>query len=160
MLNSRFAMEIAAAVFTAALGAIISLGSLRHGISWTPEGPAAGFFPFYIGCLIMLGSLGNLVQATLARRTLLGEFIPRSRIAEVVAFFLSIVAFAVLVALLGLYVGTAIYLSAVTMWKAKLRPLRAALLGVGTAVFLFSSLEYSFNQPLPKGPQLGAVGIY
>jgi len=160
MFNSRFAMEVAAAVFTAVVGVIISIGSLKHGIGWTPEGPAAGFFPFYIGCLILLGSLGNLLQAVFARRALLDEFIPRSRVAEVAAFFLSIVAFAALVALLGLYVATAIYLCAVTMWKARMRPLRAALLGIGTAVFFFVCFEYAFKLPLPKGPLLTAFGIY
>ncbi|MET0961674.1 MAG: tripartite tricarboxylate transporter TctB family protein [Noviherbaspirillum sp.] len=153
-------MEIATAVFTAVVGLIIAISSLKHGIAWAVNGPAAGFFPFYIGCLIVLGSFGNLVQVTLARRSLTGEFIPADRIRDVVAFVASVLAFAVMVAFLGLYVSTAVYLFCVTIWKAKLRPLRAALLGLGAALFFYVCFEYAFKLPLPKGPLLGLFGIY
>ena len=47
----------------ALLGAIGIVGSLQVGIGWGAEGPKAGFFPFYIGSLIVLISCAvNLVQ--------------------------------------------------------------------------------------------------
>ena len=160
MFNTRFAMEVVAALFTTVVGLVFAIGSLRHGIAWAANGPAAGFFPFYIGCLIVLGSFGNLVQVTLARRRLTAEFIPADRVRDVAAFVVSVLAFAVMVAFLGLYVSTAAYLFCVTVWKAKLRPSRAALLGLGTALFFFVCFEYAFKLPLPKGPLLGLFGIY
>jgi hypothetical protein len=160
MFNSRFAMEVVAALFTTVLGLVFAIGSLRHGIAWGENGPAAGFFPFYIGCLIVLGSLGNLVQVALARRRLTGEFIQADRVRDVCAFMVSVLAFAVTVSVLGLYVSTAAYLFCVTIWKAKLRPSRAALLGLSTALFFFVCFEYAFKLPLPKGPLLGLFGIY
>ena len=72
----------------------------------------------------------------------------------------SVLAVAVLVSLFGLHVSTAAYLFCVTIWKAKLRPSRAALLGLSTALFFFVSFEYAFKLPLPKGPLLGLFGIY
>jgi len=39
-------VECGVAVATAALGAVVMLGSLQVGIDWGPEGPRAGFFPF------------------------------------------------------------------------------------------------------------------
>src|SRR5687768_9423480 len=107
MLNSRFAMEVATALGTALLGLVICAGSTKHGISWNEQGPQAGFFPFYIGCLVTLGSAANLAQALLARRRLNGRFIEPGRVRDVAAFFVAIIAFAALVAMLGLYVGTA-----------------------------------------------------
>lgn len=160
MFNTRFAMEVIAALSTAAVGLVFAFGALRHGIAWTENGPAAGFFPFYIGCLIVLGSVGNLVQATLARRRLTGEFIPADRKNEVLVFMGSVLAFAVAVAFLGLYVSTAAYLLVVGVWKAKLRLPRALALGLGTALFFFVCFEYAFKLPLPKGPLLGLFGIY
>ena len=141
MFNTRFAMEVATALFTALLGLIICAGSFRHGIFWSEQGPQAGFFPFYIGCMVLIGSMVNLVQAMLARRRLAGDFIESGRVRDVAAFFAAIIAFAVLVALLGLYVGIALYLSAITLWKAKLRPARAALLGLGAALFFYVCFE-------------------
>jgi hypothetical protein len=160
MFNTRFAMEVVAALLTATVGLIFAIGSLRHGIAWAENGPAAGFFPFYIGCLVVLASIGNLVQVLLARRRLTGKFIPADRKSDVFAFMASVLAFAVMVAFLGLYVSTAIYLFCATVWKAKMRPARAAALGLGTAVFFFVCFEYAFKLPLPKGPLLGLFGIY
>ena len=34
-------------------GAIVIVGSLQVGINWGAEGPRAGFFPFYLGLLII-----------------------------------------------------------------------------------------------------------
>ncbi len=160
MFNTRFAMEVATALFTAVLGLIICAGSARHGISWNDQGPQAGFFPFYIGCMVLIGSAVNLAQAMLARRRLNGHFIESGRVRDVAAFFAAIIMFAVLVGLLGLYVGIALYLPAVTLWKAKLRPARAALLGLGVALFFYACFEYAFKLPLPKGPLLNLLGIY
>ena len=39
------------------------IGSLRVGIGWADEGPRSGYFPFYIGLLIVAGSLVNFVRA-------------------------------------------------------------------------------------------------
>lgn len=160
MFNTRFAMEVATALFTALLGLIICAGSLKHGISWNEQGPEAGFFPFYIGYMVLIGSGVNLAQAMRARRRLSGHFIESGRVPDVAAFLAAIIAFAVLVALLGLYVGIALYLPAVTMWKARLRPARAALLGLGAALFFYVCFEYAFKLPLPKGPLLNLFGLY
>jgi len=96
----------------------------------------------------------------LARRRLTAHFIESGRVRDVAAFFVAIIAFAVLVALLGLYVGIALYLPAVTLWKAKLRPARAALLGLVAALFFYACFEYAFKLPLPKGPLLNLLGVY
>ena len=94
MFNTRFAMEVATALFTALLGLIICAGSARHGISWNEQGPQAGFFPFYIGCMVLIGSAVNLAQAVLARRRLNGHFIESGRVRDVGAFFAAIIMFA------------------------------------------------------------------
>ena len=39
---------------------IVINGSLQVGIGWGAEGPQAGFFPFYIGLLILFSSVVNL----------------------------------------------------------------------------------------------------
>ena len=46
---SHRSVEIGVALFMALFGAIVIAGSLKVGIGWGPEGPKAGFFPFYIG---------------------------------------------------------------------------------------------------------------
>ena len=56
-------VEMGVAVFMMVLGAITIFGSLQVGIRWGAEGPKSGFFPFWIG-LIIVGTSGfNLVRA-------------------------------------------------------------------------------------------------
>ena len=64
-LVSRTTMEIATALATGAVGAAVMWGAVEHEIGWGDAGPAAGYFPFRIGALIVLGSLANLVLAVM-----------------------------------------------------------------------------------------------
>ena len=56
------AVEIGVGVCVALFGAIVVMGALRVGVGWGAEGPRAGFFPFYIGLLIIASSAVNLLQ--------------------------------------------------------------------------------------------------
>src|SRR4051812_40091744 len=55
--------EIVVAVLFLAFGALVIYDSRRLGASWGSDGPQAGYFPFYIGVLICISSLVNLVSA-------------------------------------------------------------------------------------------------
>src|SRR3954467_5539230 len=56
-------VEMGVALFILALGAIAMIGSLQVGIGWGAEGPKSGFFPFWIGLLVVLASVVNFVRA-------------------------------------------------------------------------------------------------
>ena len=47
----------------ALLGVIAVIGSLQVGIGWGAEGPKSGFFPFWIGLIVVATSVYNLVRA-------------------------------------------------------------------------------------------------
>ena len=68
-------VEIGVALFMALLALIGIMGSLRVGIGWGPEGPKAGFFPFYISLIVLVSCAVNLVAA-------LREFTGREVFAE------------------------------------------------------------------------------
>src|SRR5215208_466975 len=56
-------VEAGVALFMILFGVIVILGSLEVGIGWGAEGPKAGFFPFYLGVLIIGASSANLARA-------------------------------------------------------------------------------------------------
>src|SRR5688500_452738 len=60
---SHRALEMGIALAIVLFGAIVIFGSLQVGIDWGAEGPKAGFFPFYVGLLIVVSGVINLVQA-------------------------------------------------------------------------------------------------
>ena len=53
-------VEIGVAVAMAVFSLIVIAGSVQVGIGWGAEGPQAGFFPFYVGLLILGSSVVNL----------------------------------------------------------------------------------------------------
>src|SRR5215218_9456140 len=44
-------------------GAVVVWDSRRLGAGWASDGPQAGYFPFYIGLLICISSVANLIIA-------------------------------------------------------------------------------------------------
>ena len=55
-------VEIGVAVAMALFGLIVIVGSMQVGIGWGAEGPQSGFFPFYLGVIIMVASVVNLLD--------------------------------------------------------------------------------------------------
>ena len=67
--------EIVVGVLFLVFGAIVVWDSQRLGAKWGSDGPQAGYFPFYIGCLILLASAANLVQVFLSGDALKKAFV-------------------------------------------------------------------------------------
>src|SRR5918998_2009173 len=139
-LVSRSTMEIATALATGALGAAVMWGAVEHDIGWGDSGPAAGYFPFRIGVLIVLGSLANLVLAIWRRNHERSVFLTREQGKRVLAFGLPILAFVIVSLWLGLYVGAILYLFFVMVFQGGYGPLVA--LGVALAVAVVMRLIF------------------
>lgn len=159
MIVSRNAAELAVASVTAAIGALVCYGSLQNGAGWGPSGPEPGYFPFYVGCLIILGSAGSAGQA-LWRGGAGKVFADGHALRTVAAFFLPLVALALMSQWLGLYIAMALYLFFATWLGAKLKPANAALVAAAVTVANFVIFEVLFTVPLLKGPVLEHFGIY
>jgi hypothetical protein len=156
---SRFTAEIATAVATAALGLMIVVGALEHGIGWSSAGPDPGAFPFYVGLLIVGASIGVVIQAVVQRHDFAAHFIDGERARRVLAFFIPIVVFVPVAIFLGLYAATAIFLVVVMIWQGRYHPAMALLVSVGVAAFFYLVLERGFQVPLLKGPLEAALGL-
>ena len=89
-LVSRSTMEVATALATMAAGAAVMWGAIEHDIGWGDSGPAAGYFPFRIGVLIVLGSLANLGVAWWRRNEDRSVFLTREQGTRVLAFGLPV----------------------------------------------------------------------
>ena len=111
---TRFWAESAMAVVTMIFGLGIVYGALDFGVGWDSSGPQPGAFPFYTGLLVAAASLGTLVLTLSKRFTGSGNlqdvFLDREQGKRVAAFFLPMLAFAVLSVTLGMYVATILYL--------------------------------------------------
>ena len=153
-------MEIATALATCGLGVAVMWGAIEHDIGWGDSGPAAGYFPFRIGVLIVLGSLANFVLAIWRRSEERSVFLTRERGKRVLSFALPILAFVIISLWLGLYVGAILYLFFVMVFQGGYGPLVA--LGVALAVAVVMRLIFPmwFKVPLLTGPLEAMLGLY
>ena len=109
---STRSVELAVALLFVAAGAVVIIDSLRVGITWAEDGPRAGYFPFYIGCLLAFAGVWVTVQTILRWRTLEGDtFVTKERLKPVFLMLLPTIGFVILIAWLGLYVASFIYIA-------------------------------------------------
>jgi hypothetical protein len=146
-------MELAVALLFAIVGAIVIVDSIRVGITWAADGPRAGYFPFYIGCLLAFTGVWVAAETLLRWKRLEGDtFVTPERLKPVFLMLLPTIAFVVLVGWLGIYVAAFIYVGAFMLWQGKYGWLPTLAVAAGLPLVLFAVFELWFLVPLPKGP--------
>jgi putative tricarboxylic transport membrane protein len=158
----RRTMEIVTSVAFAGAGAAAIWDSARLGAGWGADGPQSGYFPFWIGLLLVLASAANLLLVVRARaaeatgRPPLFLSWPQAR--SVATVFLPTALYVAAIPVTGLYVASAVL---VAWFMARLGgfPLwRAVPAGLATAVVAFLIFEIWFLVALPKGPLEEVLG--
>ena len=144
--------ELGVALFLLLIGAMVIADSLRVGTGWADDGPRSGYFPFYIGLLLVLASGTVLVSTLLAWRKADPVFAQHQQLASVTAVAVPMVVYVGGIALLGIYLASTALIGYFMRRHGKFG--WAATVGVAVAVPLvfFLVFERWFLVPLPKGP--------
>jgi hypothetical protein len=153
--------DLVTAALLLLLGLIVVSDSLRLGAGWGSDGPKSGFFPFWLGLLLLVMTAVIAVQAW--RRGPGKPFVTRERLRPVWQVLWPAVGMVVLtggVTLgtvtvlppLGLYVAAAVYLAFYMRWVGRHRWITVLLVAVGIPVVTFLVFEKWFLVPMPKGP--------
>lgn len=159
----RWIAECGLALFLALIGVITIIGAREYGTGWSSSGPEPGAFPFYMGLLVVLASLGNAAQALLPRlrpARWQEEHILKPEQARLVASFaLPILGLVIASLLLGLYVGMALYLFGTLVFQNGYSKLKAALIALAAPVFTYLLIEKTFKVGMLKGPLEAMLGL-
>lgn len=151
--------EVGVAAFLFAIGALVVGDSLRVGIGWADDGPRSGYFPFYIG-LMLLGSSGYiLVRALLGWRASTSEFASREQIRMVFAVFVPMVVYVALVAGIGIYVASFLLIAYFMRRHGRYGWPVTAIVSAAVPIAFFLIFERWFLVLLPKGPLERALGF-
>lgn len=169
-LVSNRVVEIIVALLFLLGSAIVIIDSVRVGFGWKEgEGPAPGYFPFYIALAMGLASFVTLVQAFMGRTAGSSEsFVSVIGFRRVLAVLLPTVVYVALIGGvsfgpvsipgIGFYVASAIFIAAFMMVFGKDNPLKSFAVGAGVPIALFFMFEKWFLVPLPKGPLEAMLG--
>ncbi len=151
--------ELAVAAVLMLLAGMVIQDSLRVGTGWADDGPRSGYFPFYIGCVLLAASGTVFVSQLLRWRRDTEVFAQRSQIALVVSVLVPISIYVAAIFPLGLYVASALLIAyfMIRYGKYKLWLTLPVALGVPLAFFLV--FEKWFLVPLHKGPLERLFGL-
>lgn len=164
---TRFHAELGTAATTAALGVVAVIGAGELGRGWGDSGPEAGYFPFYVGLVLIAASLWNLWQAYSRHRTAHAEitepdepFLKREHLGRLGTFIAAMAAFVVGTVTLGVYVAGTAYIAWSAWRQGGYRLWVALAIGIAFSVVQFVIFETIFKIPLLKGPLEALFGIY
>ena len=159
---TRRTAEVGMATFTTLFGLTAMIGASEYGIGWSPSGPQPGTFPFYIGLMIAVASVGNALIALLhgaSQEAGRASFINREQLKLVAGFALPMTGFVIASLLLGLYVGTALYMFGTLVFQNGYSWTRASVIALGLPIFFYVLIERTFKVGMLKGPLEAALGL-
>jgi putative tricarboxylic transport membrane protein len=153
---SRRIVEAVVALLLIALSVLVLWDSYGRGAGWE-GGPQNGFFPARVGWLLLLAA-GVVLFGVLRNRT--DEvFVTWRQLRQVLRVFVPLLVFVVLIAWLGIYVASALFMALFMVTLGAFRPWTVALASLLVPLIAFWVFEIQFRVPLPKGPVESALGF-
>ncbi|MGN6285068.1 MAG: tripartite tricarboxylate transporter TctB family protein [Afipia sp.] len=150
-------VEMGVAIACIVFGIIAILGSMQVGVGWGAEGPQSGFFPFYLGVIIVGASLINLKDAWAADRLKL--YATWHQLGQVLAVVVPTTIYVVVLPYTGIYVASIVLIAGFMMWLGQYHWPKALAVGIAVPVAIYLMFEKWFLVPLPKGPIEYALGL-
>jgi len=144
-------VEAVVAVCVLALGLLIMYGSRNLGSEWTSYGPGAGYFPFYIGLILCISSVGIFIQALFGKAKNTGAFVDHVQLRRVLQVFIPALIYVGAVQVLGIYVASAVYIALFMVYLGEFSWLKSSVAAVFINVVFFLMFEVWFKVPLFKG---------
>jgi putative tricarboxylic transport membrane protein len=151
-------IEIGVAIATALFGAVVMIGSMQVGINWGVEGPKAGFFPFYVGLVIVLASGINLIRAFSEIRPD-WVFASWSQLRAVLSVLLPTAVYVAAMPYLGIYFTSMLLIGGFMKWLGRYPWITTLAIAIGVPVVTYLTFEKWFLVPLPKGPIEDWLGL-
>jgi len=153
------AMDAAVALACFAFGLLVAYDSYRLGAKWAEDGPQSGYVPFYIGLIICIASLVNLVLALRVKAADGESFVSAAQLKSVLSVAIPTLFYVLAIQFLGIYAASTLFIAAFMVWLGKYGWLRSALVGCGVSLAFFLMFEVWFHVPLPKGPIEAMLGL-
>ncbi len=150
--------ELVLALTLLATAVLVIVDSVRVGIGWAEDGPRSGYFPFYIG-LGLLGSSAWIAVQQLRHWRVKNTFAERSQLASVWAILWPMVLYVGLIAVMGIYIASAVLICYFMLRHGKHGLWVTAGVSVGVPLVCFAVFERWFLVPLPKGPVEILLGL-
>jgi hypothetical protein len=150
-------VNIVVYVLLIALAALLAYDNWRTGAGWAPEGPQAGYFPFYLSLMLAGASLFGLVSA-LVVRTADEVFVTRDQFRRVMQVFVPTLLFCLFTQWLGLYIASFLLIAGFMVFVGRIALWKSLLTAAVFSIAMFVTFDIAFDVIMPKGPLEAAFG--
>jgi putative tricarboxylic transport membrane protein len=134
--------------------------SVRLGFGWQEvHGPRPGYFPFYIGLIICIASLVNMVLALRVPADQNKTFVEAGQLKLVLTVLIPTAVYAAAVTWIGIYVASVLFIGFFMRWLGKYPWWKVLATSVITVIAFYVIFEKWFKVPLPKGPLESILGL-
>ena len=147
--NGTVDAVVAAVLFI--VGAVVIVQARALGAEWTSDGPGSGYFPFYIGLILCIASVGIMYQAVVSKKRDTRAFVDREQLVRVLSVFVPAIFYVLAIVFVGIYIASAIYIAVFMIVLGKYPAWKAVVIGVLVSVAFFFMFEVWFKVPLYKG---------
>jgi putative tricarboxylic transport membrane protein len=145
-------MDLVVAAILMGVGALVMVGSYELGAGWSPTGPESGYFPFYIGLLILVSSTVTLLITLFTKSPNRTTFVEPEQFRRVLQVLIPSFIFAFAIDYIGIYVAGGLFIGCFMWWLGRYSLPKVVLVSVLVPAVLFAVFEIWFLVPLPKGP--------
>lgn len=149
--------DIVTGAIIMAFGLLVVFDSVRLGFGWEENGPQAGFYPFVMGMIMVIGCIIIIIQAIQRKGVAKSDkpFIPREAVKPVLQVVIPATMMVAATEYIGLYLAAAIYMGIYMRWIGKhswktVLPITLIVPSVTWYVF-----EKLFLIPMPQGSLMG-----
>ncbi len=152
-------VELVAFLLLAAFAGLMAFDNWRTGIGWAPDGPRAGYFPFYLSVILGAASLYGLVRSLRNRAGAHRVFVTRAQLRRVMQMFVPALLFCVITQWLGLYVASFLLVAGFMRVIGRIAWWKSLLSGLVFALAMFVTFDVAFDVIMPKGPLEALFGF-
>jgi len=151
--------EAAVSLLLMLVSVLVIKDSLRVGIDWADDGPKAGYFPFYIGLILLSSSITILISNLLRWNKNLALFAEIEQLETVLAMLLPTAVYIIAMIWLGIYLPSAVLIGYFMRRYGKFGWLPTTSISLAVPTTFFILFERWFLVPLPKGPIENLLGF-
>ena len=150
--TSTRSVELFSCLALFAFAALMAWDNWRTGMTWAPDGPKAGYFPFYLSVILGAASLYGFVNALLDRAGAGDAFVSRDQLRRVLQVFVPTCLFCLITQWLGLYVASFLLVAGFMRWIGRIAWWKSLATSVIFTLAMFVTFDIAFDVIMPKGP--------
>jgi len=151
-------MDLVVAAILMVISGVVMKDSYDLGAGWSPTGPESGYFPFYIGLLILASSTVTFLVTLFTRHPDRNPFVERQPFFRILQVLIPSIIFVLAIDYIGIYVAGGLFIAFFMWWLGKYSWPKVVMVGVLVPLVLFFTFEVWFLVPLPKGPVESFLG--